>query len=76
MINAPYHVTLEGQDVVVRVNTTMMNREGLNRLLDFLRIESLHQHSPLSEDEVAQLADEINRRAWEGIKEKFLGAAS
>jgi hypothetical protein len=74
MITAPYNVTLEGQGVVVRVSMTMMNQERLNRLLDFLRLESLQQHSPLSEDEVAQLADEINRSAWEGIKEKFLGA--
>lgn len=68
-----YSITLEEEEVVIRVNGSMVDQDALTKLLDYLELESIRKRSKLTEAQAALLATEVGRNAWEDIKDKFIG---
>jgi hypothetical protein len=66
-----YEIANEQGDIIVRFNGELVDRDALARLLDFVELESVRKRSRLSEEDAAQLADEIDRSVWERIKHKY-----
>lgn len=68
-----YTISIEDQEIVIRLNEDMVDREALTKLLDYIELESIRRRSQLGETEASALAAEVDSSAWENIKEKFLG---
>jgi hypothetical protein len=71
MATVPYTVTLDGDSYVVRVDRNLLDRDELNRLLDYLLVQSILRHSQATQDEIDSLADEVKQRAWARLKPLF-----
>lgn len=69
--DAPYRVFAEGDEYVVRVKRNLLERDDLNRLLDYLMVQSILQRSQSTQDEIDALANEVKQAAWERIKPLF-----
>ena len=68
-----YSITLEDDEVVIRVNGNMVDQDALTKLLDYLELESIRRRSKLTESQATVLAAEVDRSAWENTKDKFIG---
>ncbi len=66
-----YSIDMEDGKMVVRVENGVLSRDGVSRFLDYLLLESLREKSALTDDEAAQLADEIQQGAWERVRHLF-----
>jgi hypothetical protein len=53
----------EEKDIVIRFDGELVGRNALARLLDFVELESIRRRSQLTEEDAAQLADEIDNRS-------------
>jgi len=69
-----YNMTVEKQDVVLRFKKDIIDQAALSKLLDHLEMESIRKRSQLTEEQAAELAAEINRAVWEGIKSQYAEA--
>lgn len=67
-----YSVVVESQDVVVRLNKDMIDRDAMTRFLDYLELELIRKRSQLTQEQADALAAEIDRDVWENLKLKFL----
>ncbi len=67
-----YNIAMDKNDIVVRLNGDLFDREELTKLLDYLELESLRKRSQLTEAQAAELAAEIKQRAWENTRQKFV----
>lgn len=68
-----YNITVDNQDIIVRFNRELMDRDTLNKFLDYLELETIKRRSNLTEEQAATLAEEINHDVWSKIKQKFVG---
>jgi hypothetical protein len=68
-----YTISVEDQEIVIRLNEDMVDQEVLTKLLDYIELESIRRRSKLDEAEASALAAEVDSNAWENIKEKILG---
>lgn len=69
---APYQVAIAEDEIVVRMDRAFFQPDELAELLEYLRLRVLRRQNRLSDTEVAELANEINKSAWERIKTQFL----
>jgi hypothetical protein len=67
-----YSVVVESQDVVVRLNKDVIDRDAMTRFLDYLELELIRKRSKLTQERADALAAEIDRDVWENLKPKFL----
>jgi hypothetical protein len=70
-MSKPYQIENEEGDIVIRFDGELVDRSALARLLDFVELESIRRRSQLTEEDAAQLADEIDQSVWERIKHKY-----
>jgi hypothetical protein len=70
---ALYNITVDKQDIIVRFNRELMDRDTLSRFLDYLELETIRKRSNLTVEQAAALAEEIDRDVWSKIKQKFVG---
>jgi hypothetical protein len=72
MMSKSYQIESEEGDIVIRFDGELVDRSALARLLDFIELESIRRRSQLTEEDAAQIADEIDQSVWERIKHKYL----
>jgi hypothetical protein len=70
---AMYNITVDNQDIIVRFNRKLMDRDTLSKFLDYLELETIRKRSNLTDEQAATLAEEIDRDVWSKIKQKFVG---
>lgn len=68
-----YNITVDDQDIIVRFNRDLMDRDTLSKFLDYLELETIRKRSNLTDEQAATLAEEIDRDVWSKIKQKFVG---
>ena len=68
-----YNITVDNQDIIVRLNRDIIDRDTLSKFLDYLELETIRKRSQLTVEQAAALADEIDRDVWSKIKHKFVG---
>lgn len=69
--DTPYRVSAEGDEYVVRVKRDFLERDDLNRLLDYLLVQSILRRSQVTQDEIDALANEVKQAAWARLKPLF-----
>lgn len=70
---ALYNITVDKQDIIVRFDRELMDRDTLSKFLDYLELETIRKRSNLTVEQAATLAEEIDRDVWSKIKQKFVG---
>ena len=68
----PYSVAFEEEAIVVRFDRDFLGQDELTELLDYLGSKVLRSRSRLTDEEISELADQINRSGWERIRDQFL----
>ncbi len=58
-------------EIIIRIPSNV-EIEGLQRLIDFLKFRELVSKSKATQDQVDELASQVNKRWWEKNKDKFL----
>jgi hypothetical protein len=59
---------VEDGDYVIRVRRDALDRETITRFFDYLMMEAGSRTFDTTEDEIAGLADEVDRAAWERLR--------
>lgn len=72
--NPSFRVVVDKQEVVVRFRRDALDLGTLERILDYLELESIRKRSQLSVVQAEKLADEIDRSVWRTLKESFTEA--
>lgn len=70
--STPYSVAIEKESIVVRFDRNFFGQDELTELLDYLRAKVLRSHSRLTNEQIAELAEQVNLSGWERIKVGFL----
>ena len=73
MYTPSYQIKVEKREVVLRFPRDIIDETALGRFLDFLEFESIRKRSQLTEDEAAELANEIDAEVWQNLKSAFIG---
>ncbi len=68
-----YEVDNEQDEIIVRFDGKLVDRQALARLLDFIELESIRRRSTLSDQDARALADEIDQTVWNRVKHKYTG---
>jgi len=71
-MTSAYNLTKENQEIVVRLNQDIFNEEKVTKFLEYLMLENINNSSKLNEEQAQQLADEIDTKIWNAIKERIL----
>ena len=70
-----YNIDWEDEErFVVSVRKRHINRERFSRFLDYLALEQIREKSELTEEEAAEIANEIDRAVWERVRTRYEGA--
>jgi hypothetical protein len=67
-----YSIGVEDEDIVIRVNATLVDHDALAKLLDYVELESIRRRSRLTEEQAAALADQIKRDVWQSARERYV----
>jgi hypothetical protein len=70
---ALYNITVDNQEIVVRLNKDTIDRDTLIKFLDYVELETTRKRSNLTVEQAATLAEEIDSDVWSKIKHKFVG---
>jgi hypothetical protein len=65
---AAYRVDYDGDDIVVRMRADLISREDLADFLDRMLLERLRRRASLNDEQIAELADEIDAAMWEQLR--------
>jgi hypothetical protein len=63
--NRAYSITVEDEDVVVRLRGAVLDPAAVSRFLDYLDLESIRRRSDLAEADAQALASEVDQTLWE-----------
>ncbi|HEX8245407.1 MAG TPA: hypothetical protein VF541_17970 [Longimicrobium sp.] len=63
-----YRVDHQGAEIVIRVRADLFSSDELAEFLDWLCRESIRRRASLDEDQIAALADEVDRAMWERLR--------
>jgi hypothetical protein len=69
-----YNVAIDQRDVVIRFKRDLIDQTTLNKFLDSVELESIRKRSQLTEEQAAELAQEIDRAVWESVKQAYAEA--
>ncbi|MBE9142841.1 hypothetical protein [Planktothrix mougeotii] len=65
-----YSITLENQDIIIKLNREMVNLELLTQFLDYLELESIRNRSQLTVEQITSLSQEVNQEVWDNLTSK------
>lgn len=71
--NSSYNITLDNQDIIIKFNKNILDRESLTKFLEYIELETLRNRSNLTQEQAITLADEIDHDVLLKIKHKFVG---
>ena len=66
-----YEVTGDKDNITIRLSRKSVDQKALEKLLDYLELESIQRHSQLSEQDAESLASEVKQGAWKNVKNLF-----
>ncbi len=67
-----YEITLNNEDIIVKIDRNLISQERMTKFLDYLELEIIRQRSQLSQTEAENMADKINREIWSNLQDKFM----
>ena len=63
-----YRIDFDGDDIVLRMRADSMSRDDLSNFLDRILLEQLRRRASLNDEQIAELADELDRAVWERLR--------
>lgn len=69
-----FEVTDEQDDIIIRFDKNLVDRQALSKLLRYIEMESIRKRIQLTEEQATMLADEIDQAVWERVKHKYVQA--
>jgi hypothetical protein len=66
-----YEITGDRDEVVIRFDRRLVDREALSELLDYVEAESIRQQSAMTEEQAGALADDVDRAVWEQVEHRY-----
>ncbi|MDP1615449.1 MAG: hypothetical protein Q8L68_06600 [Methylococcales bacterium] len=66
-----YEITSTNQEVIIKLNRSLIEQEKLAQFLDYLSIRSMEQKSRLTEEWASELINEVDNAVWEKQKGLF-----
>lgn len=67
-----YQIEYQNKDIIIRFDRNSIDKNLLASLLEYLEIEQIRKKSKLTKKQAKILAEEINQKVWEKIKDKFI----
>lgn len=67
-----YSITLENQDIIIKINRERVNLELLNQFLEYIELESIRDRSQLTQEQIINLSQDVDQAVWETLEPKFL----
>lgn len=67
-----YSYALDGSDIVLRIDRDLVDPEFFARFLDYLSVQAMRRRSQLTEEQVQELAEEVDRDVWKKLKPRVL----
>lgn len=67
-----YDITIDDSRITVSMDRDEIDVDELLKFVDFLRMQSFLRQNNLTEEEIAALADEVDRNAWRSVKRKLV----
>ncbi|NEO89059.1 MAG: hypothetical protein F6K56_01785 [Moorea sp. SIO3G5] len=72
MSNNPYYnLSVDDETIIIKIDKTAIDYQQLTQLLNYLELKSISQHSQLTEEVAAELANEIDSTVWSLVKSKL-----
>lgn len=66
-------LTVRREDETIMISIpASINNTYIEQLLDYLRVKSIAAESQASEDEIVELANEVNQSWWQTNKQRFI----
>jgi hypothetical protein len=65
---ATYSVDYDGDDIVLRMPADLISRDDLSDFLDRMLLERLRRRASLTDEQIAELADEVDGAVWERLR--------
>ncbi|MEB3342797.1 hypothetical protein [Okeania sp.] len=69
--NPRYNLTVDEQNIIIKLDKKTTNYQQLIQLLNHLEFEAISQSSQLTEEVASELANEIDSAVWSKIKSKI-----
>ncbi|MDB9519178.1 hypothetical protein PN466_19725 [Roseofilum reptotaenium CS-1145] len=67
-----YEITLENEDIVVKIDRNLISQDRMTKFLDYLELEIIRNRSQLYETDAENLSEQINRDIWSNLQDKLL----
>lgn len=67
-----YEITLENEDIVVKIDRNLISQDRMTKFLDYLELEIIRNRSQLSETDAEKMAEQINRDIGSNLQDKLL----
>ncbi|MFN3850857.1 MAG: hypothetical protein ACK4NY_15595 [Spirosomataceae bacterium] len=64
-------VSRENETILISIPASI-NNTYIEQLLDYLRVKSIAAESQASDEEIVELANEINQTWWQTNKQRFI----
>ncbi|HEX6749098.1 MAG TPA: hypothetical protein VF092_17495 [Longimicrobium sp.] len=64
----PYSVNVEDGKIVIRMDSDAISAEEVSDFLDYLYLENVRRKASLSDEQIAELADEVDRAVWKRLR--------
>ncbi|MCX7094675.1 MAG: hypothetical protein NTY50_14675 [Methylobacter sp.] len=65
-------MTLDDQDIVIRIPKHSMTQTALTNVLDYIESTALNQSSRLTQEQADDLAREIDSSVWQSLRSNIL----
>ncbi|MDJ1184723.1 hypothetical protein [Roseofilum casamattae] len=66
-----YEITLDNEDIIVKIDRNLISQDRVTKFLDYLELESVRKRSQLTAEDAESLAEEVNRNVWSNLQDKF-----
>jgi len=70
-MNLAYKVTGDQENIIISLSRESVDQKALEKLLDYLELESIRRRSQLTEPDAASLTSDVKQAAWQKVKSLF-----
>ena len=63
-----YKIDSKDKDIIIRLDTDLIDKEALSRFLDYIELESIRKRSKLSKEQALKLAKKVDREVWRKVQ--------
>ena len=63
-----YKIDYKDKDIIIRLDTDLIDKEALSRFLDYIELESIRKRSKLSKEQALKLAKKVDREVWRKVQ--------